>query len=76
MAKISSSYLFTINIYALKDSCIIGGKETSGYYKYVDNRTVSGYLDKFEDSTIAYYYDPEGRYLEVVGDDKALDIAI
>lgn len=67
MAKISSSYLFTISIYSLKDSNLNGGKETSGYYKYVDNRGMTGYLDKFQDNIVANYSEPNGHYLEVLG---------
>ncbi|WP_157699836.1 hypothetical protein [Rickettsia monacensis] len=33
----------------MKNSHIVGGKDTSGHYEYVNNTNTTGHLDKFQD---------------------------
>ncbi|EER21630.1 hypothetical protein REIS_0791 [Rickettsia endosymbiont of Ixodes scapularis] len=47
-----------MKIYDLKNSHIVGGKDTSGHYEYVNNTNTTGHLDKFQDNEIVFYENP------------------
>ncbi|MFV9835705.1 MAG: hypothetical protein AB8U28_06665, partial [Rickettsia aeschlimannii] len=59
--KMFSYFCFSMKIYNLKNSHIVGGKDTSGHYEYVNNTNTTGHLDKFQDNEIVCYENPNGN---------------
>ncbi|MGX6959713.1 MAG: hypothetical protein ACIPMY_00275 [Rickettsia endosymbiont of Pentastiridius leporinus] len=57
-AKMFSYFRFSMKIYDVKNSHIIGGKDTSGNYEYVNNTNTAGHLDKARDNEVGFYEDP------------------
>jgi hypothetical protein len=54
---------YTMPVYDLKGSNLLGGKVTTGKFTYVGNEAISGQLDKFKDSEVICYQDPNGQPL-------------
>lgn len=77
-AKMFSYFRFSIKIYDVKNSHIAGGKDTSGYYEYVNNTNTTGCLDKFQDNEVVFYETNDNCFLgnqpEVLG--KLMDVMI
>lgn len=60
-AKIFSYFRFSIKVYDVKNSHIVGGKDTSGHYEYVNNTNTTGCLHKFQDNEVTFYENPNGN---------------
>ncbi|HJD56000.1 MAG TPA: hypothetical protein LFW21_05135, partial [Rickettsia endosymbiont of Pyrocoelia pectoralis] len=60
-AKMFSYFRFSMKIYDVENSHIIGGKDTSGNYEYVNNTNTTGHLDKFQDNEVGFYKAPNGN---------------
>ncbi|GAA5252413.1 hypothetical protein [Candidatus Rickettsia kedanie] len=51
-----------MKIYDFKNSHIVGGKDTSGHYGYVNDTNTTGFLDKFQNNEVVFYENPNGNY--------------
>ncbi|ABV75058.1 hypothetical protein A1C_03925 [Rickettsia akari str. Hartford] len=55
-AKIFSYFCFPMKIYFFKNSHIVGEKDTSRHYGYVNNTNTTGFLYKFPESHCMLFY--------------------
>jgi len=53
-----------MNVYDISNSSIKGGKDTSGYYLYVNNKNSKISIHRFDKSKVQCYFDPYGPKFE------------
>jgi hypothetical protein len=53
-----------MNVYDVSNSAIKGGKDTSGYYSYVNNKNTKISIHRFDKSKVECYLDPFGSKFE------------